>query len=90
MNYPEIEKKIEEERKILAMHKNNLYSFIDKGFKGFISDDALKGMLIKKEDPYKKYQDEYVRLFEAVKESGAKIIQLNIEARNLVLNNTQI
>lgn len=89
MNLKDIEKLIEEEREILAMHKRNLEKFIDQGFKGFISDDALKAMLIAKEDPNKKYTDEYYRLFDAVNKSGAKIIQLNIEARNLVLNNAQ-
>ena len=90
MKLQEIEKLIEEEREILAMHQEGLSNFIGGGFKGFISDDILnKEMLIAKDDPYQAYQQEFSRLFEAVKKSGARIIQLNIEARNLVLNNAQ-
>lgn len=89
MQLQEIEKLIEEEREILVMHQENLSNFIDGGFKGFMSDEILKGMLIAQEDPYQAYQQEFSRLFEAVKKSGAKLIQLNIEARNLVLNNAK-
>ncbi|WP_180023404.1 hypothetical protein [Acinetobacter sp. YH1901134] len=82
MKYEEIEKLLEEEREILAMHKQNLDDFIDQGFNGFVSKDELREMLSKGEQVWDKYKTEMNRLVSEIQISGLKVMDLNLKLKN--------
>ncbi|GEM_PF-2248458 len=87
MSYTEIQQRLEEERKILAMHQQNLDAFIDQGYKNFVSEDTLRQMLLKNESVVEKYNSEFNRLISEINLSGRKIAALTLELKNFVIRN---
>ncbi|MCX0334783.1 hypothetical protein [Acinetobacter radioresistens] len=87
MSYTEIQQRLEEERKILAMHQQNLDAFIDQGYKNFVSEDTLRQMLLKNESVVEKYNSEFNRLISEINLSGRKIADLTLELKNFVIRN---
>ncbi len=87
MSYTEIQQRLEEERKILAMHQQNLDAFIDQGYKNFVSEDTLRQMLLKNESVVEKYNSEFNRLISEINLSGRKIAELTLELKNFVIRN---
>lgn len=85
MSYTEIQQRLEEERKILAMHQQNLDAFIDQGYKNFVSEDTLRQMLLKNESVVEKYNSEFNRLISEINLSGRKIADLTLELKNFVI-----
>ena len=89
MNYAETEKLLENERKILAMHQENLNLFIEQGVRGFLDEQTLQAMLLKGEPISEKHTQEFNRLISAVTASGRKIAELNMALKNIVISNKQ-
>ncbi|AVH48993.1 MULTISPECIES: hypothetical protein [Acinetobacter] len=87
MSYAEIQQRLQEERQILAMHQENLDALIERGPIHFVSEGALREMLLKNESVVEKYNLEFNRLISEINLSGRKITNLNIELKNFILNN---
>lgn len=87
MSYAEIQQNLQEERKILAMHQENLDAFIEQGYKHFVSQDTLREMLLKNESVVEKHNLEFNRLISEISLSGQKIAHLNLELKNFILKN---
>jgi len=78
----EIEKLIEEERKRLKTHQENFDSFLDKGIQSFVSDEELSNLLTQGVDIVQEYEDELNKLILDVKNSGLRLVQLNLKLKN--------
>lgn len=84
MTYQEIEQQLKEERKILALHQENLDDFIDQGIKNFIGEDVLREMLKQGQPVWEKYEYEMNRLISEITLSGKKIVGLNMKLKGFI------
>lgn len=82
MNKTELERLREEERKVLEILKENLNSFLEKDIQDYVDEDRLNHLSTPENDIIKKYEDELNKLILDVKNSGLRLVQLNLKLKN--------
>ncbi|MCH7395204.1 hypothetical protein MMP66_13130 [Acinetobacter dispersus] len=78
MNQKEIEKLLEEEQKILDEHVSSYTNFCNQSLPVVVDKET-----------HEKHEQEYSRLFEAVNNSGRRIMQLSKKAKEESQRNAQ-
>lgn len=79
MNYTDIQQRLKDERKTLAIHQENLNDFLDKQAIGnFVDEDTLRAMISANESVIEKYNYEFNRLISEIRASGERIADLNL------------
>ena len=87
MSHEEIKQRLQEELQVLEVHKENLTTFIDQGYKIAMSQDTLSAMILNNESAVEKHNQEFKRLISEISLSGQKISNLNLELKNFILKN---
>ncbi|MCM8510908.1 hypothetical protein J0904_02240 [Acinetobacter bereziniae] len=82
MGRTELERLIEDERKVLEILQENLDSFLKKGIQGYVDKDRLNHLSTPEYEIVKKYEDELNNLILDVKNSGLRLAQLNLKLKN--------